>query len=81
MDTVMYGLRLVFPLVFAAGGVAMLLGGITGASKMFEDSPNPKMQNLLARFGKTKLRVVYTAAGVLSLLLAAALFRGWLAGF
>ena len=38
---------------------AALVTALIGSPKRFEDSDNPRMQQLLERFGKTKLRIIY----------------------
>ena len=48
-------------------GAASLITALIGSPKRFEESDNPRMQQLLERFGKAKLRIIYIVLGLVGL--------------
>ncbi len=51
--------------IAALGGIAILIAVITGSKRFFEESDNPRMQDMIERFGKTKIRITYAFLGIL----------------
>ena len=72
-DPVTHWLTLAFPVLILFSGLFALFCALTGWSKIYENSNNPRMQDQLAQWGKTKARIVH---GLVSLPLIA--FGGWL---
>lgn len=72
-NPLMHWLTLVIPILILVAGLFALFAALTGYRKIYEDSDNPRMQDQLAQWGKTKARIIH---GVVSLQLLA--FGGYL---
>lgn len=72
-DPFIHWLTFLIPVVLLGSGVMVLVSALFGFPKMYEKSKNPQMQDQLARWGKTKARIIHAIA---SLPLIA--FGGWL---
>ena len=72
-DPFIHWLTLLIPVVILGSGIMVLVSALFGFPKMYEESKNPRMQDQLAQWGKTKARIIHAVA---SLPLIA--FGGWL---
>ena len=72
-DPVMHWLSLAFPVLILFSGLLMLVTALIGSPKQYENSNYPQIREQIARWGKTRTRIIHAAA---SLPLLA--FGGWL---
>ena len=72
-DPVMHWLSLAFPVLILFSGVMTLVTALIGSPKQYENSKYSQIREQIARWGKTRTRIIHAAA---SLPLLA--FGGWL---
>ena len=78
MDTFRHILNLIVPVCITLIGAVMLFAAVFGSRRTFEDNDNPNMQRMLAKFGKTKVRIFYIVFGLAVLAFGLYLLHGWL---
>ena len=78
MDTFQRILNLIIPVCITLIGGAVLFAAVFGVRRTFEDNDNPNMQRMLAKFGKTKVRIFYIVFGLAVFGFGLYLLHGWL---
>ena len=79
-DPVMHWLTLAFPVLILGSGAMVLVSALFGFPGMYEKSKNPRMQDQLARWGKTKARIIHAIASLPLLAVGGWLLYCWLNG-
>lgn len=73
-------ITVLIPAVMLISGVVIIITALLGSPKVYENSKNPKMQNQIARWGKTKARIINGIGGLLIFAFGAYLLYCWAFG-
>ena len=79
-DPFVHWLTLAFPVLIIGSGLMTLFAALTGFRKFYEDSRNPRMQDQIARWGKTRARIIHGIASLPLIAFGCWLLYCWLHG-
>ena len=79
-DPFAHWLTLAFPVLILGSGLMVLFAALTGLPAFYENSKNPRMQDQLAHWGKTKARIIHGIASLPLIALGGWLLYCWLRG-